>query len=310
MKTLRARIVGGRSITFFWAVMFSAASATFATAAPLKEARVSQVIEDVKLLQAHGAPRAAVLNDQVTAERAVRTGKESRAELTFNDLTITRLGANTIFSLKAGAREVDLTSGTVLLSVPAGAAPVKAKTVSVTVSVVGGTALFGTGPPTKFMVLEGIGTFYPTGHPERAATVHAGEMMTMTADRKITKPEKFDIKLVLATSALLVDFPPLANLPLIQAVVDQQLSQEMLLVSDQLPSKSFVDVIDVTSQNATANPAVVESTETPAPSPTEHAWEWLRNPLPPGDEEPTESLSHHEWNGHYDRPVDHHEWHD
>ena len=73
----------------------------------------------------------------------MRTGKESRAELTFTDLTITRLGANTIFSLKAGAREVDLTSGTILLSVPSGAAPVKANTIGVTVAVTGGTGSFG-----------------------------------------------------------------------------------------------------------------------------------------------------------------------
>ena len=100
-------------------------AAPLAAAAPLQEARVSQVIQDVRLLEAHAAPRPAAVNDKVTLERAVRTGKESRAELTFTDLTITRLGANTIFSLKAGAREVDLTSGTILLSVPSGAAPVQ-----------------------------------------------------------------------------------------------------------------------------------------------------------------------------------------
>ena len=59
----------------------------------------------------------------------VRTGVESRAELTFTDLTITRLGANTIFSFKRGARELDLTSGAILLEVPPNKAPVKVSTV-------------------------------------------------------------------------------------------------------------------------------------------------------------------------------------
>src|SRR5206468_10263612 len=122
-----------------------------------EQARVSQVIQNVRLLAAHAAPHPAVINDKVTLGMAVSTGVESRAELTFTDLTITRLGANTIFSLKAGTREVDLRRGTILLQVPANAAPVKASTTSVTVAVTGGTALFGTGPPIKFLVLEGTG---------------------------------------------------------------------------------------------------------------------------------------------------------
>ena len=111
-------------------------------------------------------------------------------------------------------------------------APVKANTVGVTVAVTGGTALLATGPPTKFMVLEGIGTIYPKGHPEKAVTVHGGEMVLMTADKKITQPEKFDVKLVLETSPLIVDFPPLTNLPLILTVMNQQLAEQQLAGSN------------------------------------------------------------------------------
>src|ERR1043166_10323898 len=102
-----------KSITVCGVLFILVAPPPWANADELQEARVSQVIQDVRLLEAHAAPRPAALNDKVTLERAVRTGVESRAELTFTDLTITRLGANTIFSLKAGAREVDLTSGTI-----------------------------------------------------------------------------------------------------------------------------------------------------------------------------------------------------
>ena len=159
----------------------------------------------------------------------MRTGVESRAELTFADLTITRLGANTIFSLEAGTREVELTKGTILIEVPSKAAPVKASTAAVTVAVMGGTALLGTGPPIKFMVLEGTGTMYPKGRPEKAVTVHGGEMVMMTADGHITRPTEFDVKLVLETSHLIVDFPPLVNLPLILMVMNQQLAEQMRL---------------------------------------------------------------------------------
>ena len=217
----------------------------------------------MRLEEAHTAPRPAVVNDKLISGTAVRTGVESRVELTFTDLTITRLGANTIFSFSRGARELELTSGAILLEVPPNKAPVRVNTSAVTVGVTGGTALFATGPPIKFMVLEGMGTFHPAGHPEKAVAVHGGEMVMMTADGHITKPEKFDVKLVIETSRLILDFPPLTNLPLILAVVNQQIAeQQMAGTTSQTLARNLVDVIDVTDQNANANPVVLASTST------------------------------------------------
>ncbi|MEP6811000.1 MAG: hypothetical protein ABI992_12215, partial [Chthoniobacterales bacterium] len=64
-------------------------------AAPLQKGRVTQVIRDVKILPGEAAARPAAVNDEVVPGTAVRTGVESRTELTFADLTIARLGANT-----------------------------------------------------------------------------------------------------------------------------------------------------------------------------------------------------------------------
>jgi filamentous hemagglutinin family protein len=264
MKKVLAKIFSGGWRAPFWiSLSFVAAGAA---AVPLQEARVSQVIQDVRLLEAHAAPRPAAVNDKVIFGSAVRTGVQSRTELTFNDLTITRLGANTIFSFTAGAREAELTQGTILIQVPPKAAPVRANTTAITVSVTGGTALLATGPPTKFMVLEGIGTIYPRGHPEKAVTVHGGEMV-IAENGHISNPEKFDVKLVLETSPLILDFPPLANLPLILAVVDQQRAEQLVVTSNPPPYRSFLDVIDVTDLNANANPVVVEE-RIGTPSPT------------------------------------------
>ena len=233
----------------------------------LQQARVSQVIQDVRVLETHGGPRPAAVNDKVTQGMGVRTGVESRAELTFTDLTLTRLGANTVFSFKQGAREIELTSGAVLLQIPPKAPAVKVSTSAVTAAITGGTALFSKGPPTKFMVLEGIGTFYPTGHPERAATINGGEMMTMTADGRMTKPEKFDVKLVLKTSRLIKDFPPLENMPLVMAVVDLQLAEQQLAgLNSQALVRDLVDVIGTTDQNANANPIVLARNATSSPA--------------------------------------------
>src|SRR5436305_1076378 len=263
MKKSFAQIFWGAAIILFWLV----GAAPFVSAAQLDQAQVSQVIQDVRLLEAHGAPRPAVVNAKVTQGMGVRTGVESRAELTFTDLTLTRLGANTIFSFKQGARELDLTSGAVLLEVPPKAPAVKVSTSAVTAAVTGGTALFATGPPTKFMVLEGIGTFFPNGHPERAVTVHSGEMMMMTANGRMTKPEKFDVKLVLKTSRLINDFPPLENMPLVMAVVDLQLAEQQLAgLNSQVLARNLVDLIGTTDQNANANPVVLVRSSTSSPT--------------------------------------------
>jgi hypothetical protein len=92
-----------------------------ASATQLKEARVTQVVNDVKLLPGQAAPRPAVVSDPVRAGTAVRTGTQSRSELTFTDLTITRLGANTIFTFDEGTQEMNLIDGAILFQVPKGA---------------------------------------------------------------------------------------------------------------------------------------------------------------------------------------------
>ncbi|HEY2567794.1 MAG TPA: FecR family protein [Candidatus Udaeobacter sp.] len=243
-------------------------TAALQAADELQQARVSQVVQDVRLLESRGAPHPASVNDKVTHGMGVRTGTESRAELTFTDLTITRLGANTIFSFKQGEREVDLTSGAVLLQIPPKAPEVKVSTSAVTAAVTGGTALFSTGPPTKFMVLEGVGTFYPTGHPERAVTVNGGEMMSMTPQGRMMKPEKFDVKLVLKTSRLIKDFPALENMPLVMAVADQQIAElQVANLSSQALARDLVDVIGTTDQSTNSNPVILVSNSSPAPAP-------------------------------------------
>ncbi len=103
----------------------------------LKEAQVTQVIQDVRLLPSNAAPRPASVSDRVHEDTAVRTGVESRTELTFQDMTITRLGSQTIFSFKGGTRTINLKSGSILLSVPKNSGGGQIKTAAVTASVTG-----------------------------------------------------------------------------------------------------------------------------------------------------------------------------
>ena len=222
-----------------------------AGAAELRAARVTKIINDVKLLPGQAAARAATVNEELGAGTAVRTGVDSRTELTFADLTITRLGANTIFSFNEGTRTIELGGGAVLMQVPRGGTDAKIATAAVTAAITGGTALFESnkGLPTKLLMLEGIGRFYPTGHPEDAAIVHGGEMVMRTVDGRITQPAKFNAALVYKTSKLITSFPTLPNADLILAVIDQQQAEISQGPSSPPPS----DPIDTTDQAIAAS---------------------------------------------------------
>ena len=107
------------------------------SAADLKEAQVTQVIQDVRVLPSGAAPRPAALNDNVRQGTAVQTGTQSRSELTFKDQTITRLGEKTIYSPGEGARTIDLGSGQFLLYVPKKSGGAKVKMGPVTAAITG-----------------------------------------------------------------------------------------------------------------------------------------------------------------------------
>jgi hypothetical protein len=103
----------------------------------LKEAKVTQVIQDVRVLPSNASPRPAAVNDDVRHGTAVQTGVQSRSELTFKDQTITRLGEKTIFSVGKGPRTIDLGSGQFLLCVPKNTGGAKVKAGVVTAAITG-----------------------------------------------------------------------------------------------------------------------------------------------------------------------------
>ena len=103
----------------------------------LKQAKVTQVIQDVRVLPSNGSPRPAAVNDDVHHGTAVQTGVQSRSELTFKDQTITRLGEKTIFSVGETPRTIDLGSGQFLLYAPKKSGGAKIKAGPVTAAITG-----------------------------------------------------------------------------------------------------------------------------------------------------------------------------
>src|SRR5437899_293530 len=100
---------------FVWPVAALLIVAGSTIAAPLREATITHVVGDIQLLQEHGTLHPALMNENVGEGTTVLTGGDSRAELTFADQTVARLGASTIFSFKGGSRNLNLVDGAVLL---------------------------------------------------------------------------------------------------------------------------------------------------------------------------------------------------
>ncbi|HAF02414.1 MAG TPA: hypothetical protein DIT76_00600 [Spartobacteria bacterium] len=192
---------------------------------PKKEARVTQIIHEVKLLPFDAPPRPAAENEQVSENTAVRTGDESRSELTFEDLTITRLGANTIFSFNKAGRSGRLDSGSILLRVPKDSGGAEFRTRAVTVGITGTTVIFESTRlgNSKLITLEGGARLTLIKHPKEFADVRAGQMLSVKAGAtKLPAPEDVDLDQIIKTHPLLTDFPPLPSQDLILAAIKNQ----------------------------------------------------------------------------------------
>src|SRR5437764_2532247 len=188
--------------------VFLAAFAS-ANAAELKEARVTQIVRDVKLLPNAAPARLAVVNDPVRDGTAVRTGVESRTELMFSDATLARLGANTIFSFTEGTRNLELTDGAMLLRVPKNAGGAKINTAAVTAAITGTTVMleFHKNSYVKFIVLEGTGRIFLPNRVGESVLVHAGQMLITKPDAKnLSNPVDIDIRKLRKTSRLITGF--------------------------------------------------------------------------------------------------------
>lgn len=153
--------------------------ATVLLAAEQKQARVTEVIHDVRLLGAQTAAHPATVNDTVREGTAVRTGTDSRAELMFMDQTLARLGANTVFSFGGAARTYDLGSGAILMSAPKEAGTVKITTAVATCAVSGFTAIVErhSNSWNKFIILHGDGWMRINGIRGDPCQLHTGQMV-------------------------------------------------------------------------------------------------------------------------------------
>ena len=238
-------------------------------AAERKQAHVTEVIRDVRLLSSQTASRPAIVNDSVNEGTAVRTGTESRAELMFNDQTLTRLGANTVFSFGAAARTYDLSSGAILMTAPRQTGTVKISAGVATCAVSGFTGIVESHSKfwNKILIIEGDGDVWLKKNPSDHRHMHSRQILVYPPNATVLpQPQEFDVCKVINNGFLITGFShKLPSWPLLVAECDRQRSAPVVT---QLVDPTSHDAID---QSINARPI-----QTPPPPPT-------ARPTPDGD---------------------------
>ncbi len=213
--------------------LFALALATFLTgaalAAELNQATITKVVNDVDVIAPGGQPQTASLGEVVRGQTGVRTGEDSRAQLTFPDATLARLGENTLFSFERGTRMLDLENGAILLQVPKDAGGATIRSAPITAAITGTTLMmeYSPGNPgtVKVIVLEGTVRISLKGKLGESVLVRAGEMIAVAANaRSLPNPVTVDIKRIMRTSRLVKE-GELEAYGLIVETIDEQQRQ-------------------------------------------------------------------------------------
>ncbi len=192
----------------------------------LKQSKLTQVVNDVEIISAADQKqKAATINDVFSMPDILRTGAASRAELVAEDQTVTRVGANTIFSFDPAERTIDLKQGSLLFHAPHGKGGGTIHTGSATASVLGTTLIVTTTPHGGFKViaLEGqIEIQYLNGLKQK---LNPGQMtFVLPGANQLAPVVIFRLDELTANSLLVRGFTQtLDSIPLIQNQIDKQL---------------------------------------------------------------------------------------
>ena len=163
-----------------------------ASGADLSQAVIRQKVNVVTLApNLAAAARPAAQGTVIHDENVVRTGTESRAELEFADLTLARLGSNSIFSFDAKARTMNFTQGAVLFSKPTNSGAIQLRSGAISGAITGSTGFISTVP------IEGLGKAGHTRSNGKGTTtllgmlegkIQGGSVWTDSAGHEHTTP--------------------------------------------------------------------------------------------------------------------------
>ncbi|MET0262991.1 MAG: FecR family protein [Rariglobus sp.] len=159
-------------------------------------------VADLKVLETNAGGevkrREASLNEQITKDNAVVTGQKSRAELEFNDGTITRLGQLSSFAFTQGTRNAQVKQGTALFVVPKGQAGTTIQAGPVTAAITGTTLLV--------QVINGrvLIYVYEGSVAVDGKTITSGQVISIENGTSVVN--RFDVAKGIATAAVFTRF--------------------------------------------------------------------------------------------------------
>ncbi len=187
------------------------------------EARITQLAHDVQAIEASGKTRRVSIHATLSPGSTIRTGNDSRAELTIGDEITIRLAANTQLTLEVNPGNFDLKKGAVLAQASKWARGAKISAGGAAASIGGATAMIEYHPGVcKFLVLEGTARLYRPAHLGDSVLIGPGQMVIGDPDSPVSDPVDFDIARFVATSHFIVDLPALRSQPLIAAEIQKQ----------------------------------------------------------------------------------------
>jgi hypothetical protein len=228
-------------------------------AATLNESTFTEIIQDVQVVA--GAAKTttpAKVNELFRAPDLVRTGAGSRAELTAPDQSITRVGANTVFSFEPSGRNLRLDQGNVLFHSPKGRGGGTIKSRGVTAAILGTTLIVSamTDGGVKVIFLEGNGRVtLPNGGTLR---LREGQMVFIAPSGTEFSPvQDINLDRLVAGSLLVNGFSNrLPSEPLVQSAIARQ--KKMLtsgvVVDTGKSASSGLSTMDQGSYQTAAHP--------------------------------------------------------
>lgn len=223
-------------------ILLSLTLTGFATAANIESSTITQVVKDATVLQpATKGKKPARVNDIFSVPNVLRTGADSRVEMIADDQTVTRVGANTIFSFEPQKREINLEKGSVLFNSPTGKGGGTIRTAAATAAVQGTTLIVVTTQNGGFktLLLEGRGIVKSNG---KTRSISAGQMVYVLPGGDLSGVLNFHLAEQVGVARLVTGFKqPLPSQEKIEKAVakqEAQIAKGQLVTTGLLASES------------------------------------------------------------------------
>ncbi|MDQ6622488.1 MAG: FecR domain-containing protein [Verrucomicrobiota bacterium] len=226
-----ARAGGKKAAVWVAALMFLNVGLPSAPAAMAVTARFTRLVKNVALVRPGAPARAAQATDTIGPGALVQTAADSRAELTFADRTVARLGGKT--AVRLGAENLELAEGAILFDGPGGTSTATIRTGTIVIEGGGATGIIERSGRTyaKIMLLQGTARVYLPAKVGESMLLEAGQILIMKPEAtSLAEPVDFSIAQLYKTSLLIHhEFPSLTSESAIVAAIARQKADPSLI---------------------------------------------------------------------------------